>query len=264
MKKITKITALAALGAATMLSSCRQDRFGCIRGDGPTIPETRTVSDFEEIEIQSGATVYVIEDSSYSFTATAQENILENLILSTRNGKLLIKDHRCVRGKSNLVITIHVPEMHSMSVSGSGHATLNKTKTQSISNARFTVSGSGQLVIKGDIHADDVYATITGSGNIEIPVIADDVFMKVTGSGEIYASGKTTHNDIEVTGSGEIQSFQLISDDTYVNISGSGKSEVYADKNLDVNISGSGSVYYKGWPRISTRISGSGKVVSEN
>lgn len=259
-----KIILTTIVSFVLILQSCRDDRFGCIRGEGKTTTETRTVSDFEEIEIQSGATLYITEDSIYSFTATAQENLLENLIVSIRNGKILVKDRRCVRGKNDMIINIHAPKINNITVNGSATVTQYKKNTTVEPNIRYEMNGSGNLRIVGTVYGTDIFSKITGSGDIEYEANCVQSNMTISGSGHIYVQGVANVSDFKIAGSGEVDAFELQADDVWADITGSGNIKTTANKTLDVNISGSGRVEYKGWPRISSRISGSGSISSRN
>lgn len=263
MKYTIKKLMLPALAGLITLSSCDRGGLGCIRPNGPEITEARTVSDFSNVEVQSSATVYIIEDSAYSFTATGPQNLVENLIVSIRGNQLLVKDRRCVRGSSRLVINIHAPQIGDINLAGSANIYLNK-KAASPKTVRFKVSGSGNIITSGKVKTDDLFLSITGSGDIDLETEAVSTHIGITGSGRVYARGSSANCDVDITGSGKSMCADLVVADQYAHISGSGDVWTRADRNLDVDISGSGTVHYYGWPRITSRISGSGKVVHEN
>ena len=104
MKKIKFISAATIIGFALTLSSCRQDRFGCIRGEGVAVTELRSLSNFTSIDLDADAEVYIFEDSVFSFSVKAQQNIVDNLESRVSSGKLIVRERRCVRNKSNIVI----------------------------------------------------------------------------------------------------------------------------------------------------------------
>ena len=73
-------------------------------------------------------------------------------------------------------------------------------------------------------------------------------------------AGATGINDIRLSGSAEIMAFNLETQETNLNISGSGKANLNVMQNLNINISGTGEVSYRGQPKVSQRITGSGRV----
>ena len=71
--------------------------------------------------------------------------------------------------------------------------------------------------------------------------------------------------DYTISGSGDINSFDLISDRGFVEINGSGDTEVFVNEFLSVKITGSGDVLFKGNPdEIISDITGSGDLRDVN
>lgn len=257
---------LAFLGATLvlLLSSCNGDGLGCVRGSGITVTEARSLNNFSQIDVQCDAIVNICEDSAYSFVAEGQSNILENLITHVSGGKLIIRNRRCVRGNSKLIITIHAPSVADIDLAGSANITLHKKANLKLSTSSFKISGSGNIEVVGTVETSNLYTKITGSGDLYLTTTAVWANTTITGSGKVEMRGTCTTHEIYITGSGKIHSFDLVTDDTYVNISGSGLAELWAEKTLDADITGSGKVHYKGWPKINMRISGSGSISNHN
>jgi Putative auto-transporter adhesin, head GIN domain len=90
----------------------------------------------------------------------------------------------------------------------------------------------------------------------------DEPFTEInmSGSAKIQCSGKAEKLEIHGSGSTAFECRELAADDVVVNISGSGKASVNADRTLKVAISGSGSVRYLGTPQVEKSISGSGSI----
>lgn len=104
---------------------------------------------------------------------------------------------------------------------------------------------------------------ISGSGSVAGKVEGlEESFMEVemSGSAKLQCAGKVTKFEIHGSGSTTFDCLELAADDVVVNISGSGKASVHANRTLKVAISGSGSVMYLGTPEIEKSISGSGSV----
>jgi hypothetical protein len=63
-----------------------------------------------------------------------------------------------------------------------------------------------------------------------------------------------------VSGSGDVKCFELQTERTALDISGSAGAEISASQDLDVHISGSGTVRYKGPATLHQHVSGSGDI----
>lgn len=204
--------------------------------------ETRDVQDFDEIVVRISGKVYIKQGNKNEVILEGDERSLERIETEVRGGRLSIGTSNGRRwsssrstGRINVYIT--VKELNGVSVSGSGDII-------------------GQSVFK----SDDFSASISGSGDIELEIDAKNVSARISGSGNMELSGSAEYAKLGMSGSGKYLAEDMKVDDYEISISGSGKSSVNAQENLDVRISGSGSVYYKGRPAVNSSVAGSGKV----
>jgi len=69
---------------------------------------------------------------------------------------------------------------------------------------------------------------------------------------------------INTSGSSKVDATSLISENSDIQINGSGNIRVYAANSINVQINGSGTVKYKGEPKsVNQQINGSGKIIKE-
>lgn len=227
---------LAIICALSLLfSSCRK-----VVGSGPTISETRSASGFDAISLCMDAEVTIQQDSAYSVEVRAQQNIMDEIKTDVSGSTLTIKHRNNVWIKSDpIYITIHMPNLNTLDVSGSGKIqTLNTIQTGSFS---ADVSGSGTIVLSG--------------------LNSTNANFKISGSGEVQCkSGTVSALNTDISGSGAIYTQYMLAQRADCETSGSGTTKVWVEKNLKADISGSGDVYYRGNPIVETHISGSGKV----
>lgn len=177
--------------------------------------------------------------STQKIVMEGQQNILDNIKRDVKNGTWNITFEKNVKNAKNVTVTITLPTLKDVGLSGSGSIhTTNK----------FT--GLDEL----DIH-------VSGSGHITLEYEANETDLGLSGSGEINLSGSSKSLSIGISGSGDVTAGKLMTDDCEIHISGSGDASVHADKNLETHISGSGDVSYSGSASVTTRISGSGDVI---
>ena len=133
---------------------------------------------------------------------------------------------------------------------------------------RISVSGSGNLIHEGALHASgDLALKVSGSGDIRTGVIdSKDFSAQVSGSGSLDIGGLACNGfSARVSGSGGI-AFQTarIDGDALVRISGSGRvrfEDVTVNGDMDLNTSGSGGIRVNGSCRdVSATTSGSGSI----
>lgn len=225
-----------------LLSSCNFMGGRRVRGNGNLTSQSRSVGSFEGVHVLGGMDVIVSAGTDYAVKVEADEN-LQNYILTEKEGDALVLKTRNgynLQTHNNMKVYLTVPSL-----------------------AEVVVNGSGSLVSTTKLTANrKLDIDVTGSGDVKLDVDVPEVDAEATGSGNIILSGRTRNFDVEIDGSGEVKCFNLLSEQTKVDIAGSGSAQVYASKALDVSISGSGDVAYKGTPAINQHVSGSGSVRS--
>jgi hypothetical protein len=104
--------------------------------------------------------------------------------------------------------------------------------------------------------------TSNGSTNGDINNINNSALdINIHGSGKLHMNGKSGRVNISTSGSSKIDATSLISENSDIQINGSGNIQVYATNSIDVQINGSGTVKYKGEPKnVNQQINGSGKI----
>lgn len=262
MKSIVtlKLTVLI-ISLLLILSGCEDPKaFPCEKGEGERVTETRTVAGFNHIILNAPGDLYISKGQYFDLEITAQEDILEILQTEVTGNILEIRNDRCIRQSKTIEINLTLPEVNFLEIQGSG--SIYGLDRFSSNELDLLISGSGNIEWASD--AGTARLEIKGSGDIVFDVIADEIFSKTLGSGDIKLSGSTVAHDINIDASGHVKGFDLITDNTNVNIAASGNCEVFANNELDVKILGSGNVYYRGTPNIDVKITGSGQLVNDN
>ena len=237
---------LIALLAIALTTSCGigdddTNIFGCEKGTGGIVTDTLDVVDFNGIELDCAATVYLTQGNDFEVIVEGQQNMLDLLETDVDNDVWEIKFKDCVKDGDDVEIYITMPEITYLKACGSGE-------------------------IKGENTFDvgDMVLRVSGSGDIDVDIEADDIDGKISGSGKLILEGSGDDFDFEISGSGKLKAFPLEVNKMDIKIRGSGDAEVFTNEELKVKISGSGDVYYKGFPTIEVDISGSGDVINSN
>jgi hypothetical protein len=240
----TKIT--SSLFAFLLMLSVTSCYFDDIDGRDPVVKQELILPSFESIDFQISGDVTVIQGAEQQVFVTSQRNIIEKLNTRVVNGNWEISLEHGRYDYDVMSITIILPNIEDIHLSGSGTIELDNFEVQN--NIEFILAGSGKVNI-GEISGPAfVKAEVIGSGSI----IANKPF---NGLHQL---------DVEIYGSGMFRGFQIEPEVCHVDITGSGSAQVHPISTLDVNIDGSGSVFYKGNPSISTSITGSGIVIDSN
>jgi hypothetical protein len=85
--------------------------------------------------------------------------------------------------------------------------------------------------------------------------------LNLSGSGDIVLKGITENLEASVAGSGDINAFDLVAQNSKVNVSGSGNISTNCSEFIEARVAGSGDIEYKGKPKkMDTKVAGSGKI----
>lgn len=237
MKKILLFLLLSSI----LFVSCNFIGGKRIRGNGNIKTEERTVSSFSKVEVHGAIKVYVSQGDLKPVKIEADENLIpyvefieegDQLTVKTRNGYNL-------NSSGDMKIYIIAPMYKKIDVSGACDI-IGETRIEGKENLDLEVSGAGE--IRMDVNAPEIVAKISGSGSVNL-------------------KGETKKFDLDLSGAGNAHCYELLSENTKVEISGAGDAEVYASVKLDAQVSGAGTVKYKGNAQnINQHVSGAGSV----
>jgi len=266
MRRIVGVILLCAgLLALCALAAIAKDRwtfFGkssrTIDGSGNVVTVDRTVDSFDRIESYIGADLEIAVGGEPKLTMTGDDNLLELITTKVRGGSLEIDSRKSFSSHRDIKISITVPSLKELSLSGSGDVKLLK-----LNSDRFLLQIDGSADVTCEGTARDLKIEIAGSGNAEFDqLVADRIQIDLAGSGEVLLVGTCKDLDIDVPGSGNVDARELKCENVRATIDGSGDIDVWADSSLDGSIDGSGDIRYWGNAHdISRDINGSGRIV---
>jgi hypothetical protein len=210
-----------------------------IKGNGRIATEEKNVGSFTGISTSGSIDIIVTDGPTNSLKIEADENLIEYLVVENRNGTVKVYTKEGI----NLNPVRHI-----------------KVYATAPSFSNLDVSGSAKIQSNGKIKGENLHSEVSGSGDIILDVDTPTMEADIAGSGSARISGTTKNFSASVSGSGEIRCFDLLSENTEIDIAGSGDAEVYASKTLDVDVSGAGNVKYRGNPSVKQSIAGAGSV----
>lgn len=221
------------------LASCHGSFNKTIKGNDNMTSVTRDIDDITRLKIEGGIDVELQQGSS-SVKVEADENLLRYIITEKRDGWLVIKTKDDVNLKSSHPIKVYV--------------------TADMISA-IKIAGSSDVIARGKFSgAQKLDIDIAGSGNVNIEVNTPTVIVDIAGSGNATLTGETRDAKVSMAGSGSYDAAGLLTENTEIDIAGSGDAIVHADVSLKADLLGSGSVSYRGKAEVRTNTVGSGRV----
>ena len=214
MKKLT----IALLLAGTLVTAgCR---FGGIMGNGHIVTDTRTVTDFSEIEADGG---FYIEwkNGPPSLSITTDENLLRYITTENVDQRLRLHSRGNLWPTHHINVAISSPSRSGAKLTGAARLTAKQ-----LSGRNFAIESTGAAKVLLDGNVDDLITDMTGASKLE----ADELKTKTA---EISSTG-ASHAEVAV------------SEALSVSITGAGK-VVYSGNppKVEKHISGAGSIRHK-------------------
>jgi len=272
---------------ALLLSACTISDNGVtlnsqtVTGSGVVTSETRSVSGFDAVALQSIGDVQIKHGDTESITIKADDNLLPYITTEVENGTLEIstKPGYNINPSQTIVYEVTVKELSAVTLSGFGNINTDSLEGASMS-ARLT--GSGDITIDevvGDaftldltgfgnvdlakVAAPSTDLNLTGSGDIVVPDLStDELTLTISGFGDATVSGVAPKQTVSLTGSGNYRGGDLQSETASLTISGFGDATAWVTDTINITITGSGNVKYYGSPTVSTTLTGFGSVES--
>ncbi|MBD3239200.1 MAG: hypothetical protein GF331_01335, partial [Chitinivibrionales bacterium] len=165
--------AVSVLAAAVMIAA------GCgpvIHGNGDVITETREVTGFTGVRIESSADVHLTQDSTERVVVETDENLMEYVTTGLSGGRLVIDSRDGVSlAPTKLIVYVQGPDIDALAI-----------------------DGSGDISVSGTLTGDDLSLSIDGSGDISARVEMTSVRTDIDGSGDISLSGEAGTHTISI------------------------------------------------------------------
>ncbi|MBD0332215.1 MAG: DUF2807 domain-containing protein, partial [Chitinophagaceae bacterium] len=131
------------------------------------------------------------------------------------------------------------PEFRSLSASGASHI-----------DAENKITSSTDM----SLHA-------TGSSGINVQISGvPKLTAEASGASNIVLAGQAHDLNASLSGACHLRSFDLVTENAFVDLSGASKAEVNANRQLNVEASGASDVRYKGSAAVNSKTSGASDV----
>ena len=211
------------------------------RGSGDIVTETRELENFNAIEVDYPAQIFITQGEVESVTVEADDNFMSGLQTEVKNDTLSIyykaEDDEHVNPSAPVKITIVVTELNKLDFESAGELNMDAVET------------------------DELKVSVMGAGNLKLnDMVAKYLTVSLSGAGGVTTSGVADNLDVIISGFGSFNGKDLHSKIASVNLSGAGSATVWVDDELDAHISGAGSINYYGSPEVTKQISGVGSV----
>ncbi len=238
----TIIRIVIALLMSLFLTSCEFDinlgNFGSgKKGNGKVVNDSRKITQkFTEISAAAGLKVYVTQADKFNIQVEADENVIDLINTTIKNGKLRINTSKNI-GAATKNIYVTLPTITKLEGSS---GTLLRTKN-TINTSELEVDGSSGAVL-------------------EIDVVANEIDIEGSSGSTLRLSGSSNEAEIDVSSGSFINANELQTQNCNADASSGGNIKVMVERSLVAEASSGGNISYKGNPNVKTKKSVSGSV----
>ena len=223
MKTIVKITTMLVLLITT--SSCFIDGMTGIRGNGSIVSEDRTInSNFDEIKVQQGITLYLTQDNTAELSVEADENIIDLLITEVKNNELKVYFEKNVyRAKAR---NVYLTTSDISKIKTSSGASVKSENTLQVNTLKLDASSGSSIKIY--TNADEIKSSTSSGASIDI-----------YGTSETLSADASSGSSIDADKLETIDAYATASSGASIDVNVSGKFTANASSGGDIDFEGS-------------------------
>lgn len=245
--RLTKwVVPVLAAAILPVLAGCDGNFPSIVSGSGKVETRDFDLSEFTGIRAASAFTVQIDRGETYKVQVTADDNLWNELDISTSQNVLTIRTKPGVTVKNaTLSAAVTLPALDSLDLSGAVKATVSPFSSEN----HFTcaVSGASTLNLedmKSGTTAFDVSgaSTVTGGGTIT------EVSFVVTGASKVTLAGSGTSATIDASGASSVALARLGLESVSLRLSGASNSSVNTRTITQADLSGASRLSYAGNP----------------
>ena len=209
-------------------------------GSGNMVTRVEDVASFNKISVSGAFYVEVLPgDAEQRVHVTADDNIMEDVLVSVENGELRIKMRSGVNYNNVYPkLIINTPSLEKISTSASAKVQVKNT-LKSSGKIQFETSSAGTII--ADVDAPSINADASSGSTLEL-------------------SGRTKNYNVQGSSGSSIKAAELLSENTDVQVSSGASAKVHASVTLKAAASSGGNVDYKGGGSVSSKESSGGSI----
>jgi len=218
---------LVALIILVGLASCEPKELrDCLEGEGSSVVVQRSLQEINALTIDIPCTIEIYQDttSRYGFVdVLAQRNVADNIEIRTADSNASFSFKKCFKSHNDITLKFNIPHLNSLQINSASE----------LYSKRILLSKEFDLVLNESV-----------SGHVVLQT--EELRTRVNSTANIYLEGYTPYHKVYIQSAGVCNAFNLITDSTRVEITGSGQADIYIDKVADIYTDGGGLVRVKG------------------
>ena len=219
----------------TVLTSCNML---CENGSGKPASEIRSVLEFDEIEIDGQAKVFIEQGNKAKLEIEIDSNLLQFVNTKVSGMKLKIYDEKCFEDVSKYEIHIRVANLSSL-----------------------YVGGSINVKTDGVFKTENLYIKTKDAASVQFNVETEDLEVVTKDASVLNLYGKAIDFELDVDDNGLLDAFGLISKNADADVNDAAVCKINVSGKFKGDVRDNGKIFYKGNPKkVKTNASDSGSI----
>jgi hypothetical protein len=256
MKKQPWYALLLSLILTTVLiSGCTI--FSQVTGAGEVISRLYNFTGFTEIKIGTAIDFEIVPLDSYSISVKTHQNIFDYINIS-QSGKTLFINLKPIKySKVDLTVTITLPVLNRVVVSGTSHG---KVKGFS-SDQNFKLDASGDSTLDLDVEAGAAEIHLDGTTILVGRLVAARLNLEMFGDSRTSLNGSSANLLLKASGNSLANLPEFAVRDASVFLAKTSQANLTLSGNLDAELTGISRLNYSGSPALGDiKVSGDSKI----
>lgn len=227
MKILNLLTLLIMTSA--LLFSASESKSQTVKGNGDIAKETRSISSFSKLELNSVMNVFLKQTSSESVTIEADKNLIPFIKTYVKESTLIIEIEKDIKFDGYEKMNVYVSLVD-----------LNNLENNSVGNVKT----------ENQLNLSSLTIENNSVGNLDLDLNCKNLNTEINSVGNVSLSGKADNVSIENNSVGNLDAMDLAAVNLTIESNSVGNSNVYATGEISIEANGVGNVIYKGDPTV--------------
>ncbi len=197
------------------------------KGNGNVITKTRTLDNFNEINVCSGIDLYIKKDATMKVEVVADENLHEFIITEVKNGVLNIYLKKCILKSKSLRVNVSYIELKTLKG-----------------------SGGSDIYTEAPIQQQDLTIEMSGGSDLKMDCQLTNLTCSLSGGSDATLKGTVENCSFTNKGGSDIKAGELLISKCNINSSGGSDAKINVKDELSAIASGGSDINYIGEPKL--------------
>ncbi|MCK5838466.1 MAG: DUF2807 domain-containing protein, partial [Bacteroidales bacterium] len=194
------------------------------KGNKNITKQERTLEEFNALDVGGAFNVILTQGDPQLIIVETDENLLDDINTDVKKGVLELSMGNI---KEFTELNIYITVRNLNNIEASGATSIKSTNQFKPTSLKILASGASE---------------------VKMDIVTDELETDISGAAEVTLKGIAKEHLGELSGAAELNAYDLVTQNTTMDVSGAASAMVNAENSLNANTSGAGEVKYKNDP----------------